>query len=100
MVDLTIWASREHILLFSFVCLGVVRWTVGSQEVLTNSWLVEISQGGEEAARDVAKRAGFTYVSPVSHANANKPAYIDNITWDYVKAEAGLITLWGNVFNG
>lgn len=39
--------------------------TTCSQEVITNSWLVEISEGGEEAAREIAKRSGFTYVSPV-----------------------------------
>ena len=65
-MDSSSWYHRGYSLLFSLVCLYVIGLTSCSQEVLTNSWLVEISEGGEDAAREVAKRAGFTYVSPVS----------------------------------
>lgn len=35
-------------------------------EVLTNHWLVQLEgDGGIDAAKEVAKRTGFTYVSPV-----------------------------------
>ncbi|KAJ8308813.1 hypothetical protein KUTeg_013687 [Tegillarca granosa] len=37
-----------------------------SREVLTNQWLVELDgDGGIEAAKQVAKRTGFTYVAPL-----------------------------------
>lgn len=41
-----------------------------SKEVLTNHWYVELDgDGGIEAAKQVAKRTGFTYIGPVSICN-------------------------------
>ena len=38
-----------------------------TQEVMTNQWLVQLNDHlGDQAARLVAKRNGFAYVSPVS----------------------------------
>lgn len=48
--------------------LAVVLGTWAAPEVVTNQWLVQLKGGlGEEAARLVAKRNGFSYVSPVSN---------------------------------
>ena len=45
--------------------------TCGS-EVLTNHWLVTLDgEGGIDAAKAVAKRTGFTYVSPVCFRRCN-----------------------------
>lgn len=66
MVEHGSWAQNCYSLLFSLACLCILGLASCSQDLLTNSWLVEISGGGEKAAREVAKEAGFTYVSPVS----------------------------------
>lgn len=66
MVEHGSWAQNCYSLLFSIACLCILGLASCSQDLLTNSWLVEISDGGEKAAREVAKEAGFTYVSPVS----------------------------------
>lgn len=65
MVEIESWISKVYCVVLSLACFSIISLTSCDQEVLTNSWLVEISEGGEAAARDIAKRAGFTYVSPV-----------------------------------
>lgn len=53
------WTS---LVLFIVINLHVVSGI----EVLTNHWLVELEgEGGIDAAKAVAKRTGFTFVSPV-----------------------------------
>lgn len=65
MVEIESWISKVSCVLFSLACFSIITLTSCEQEILTNNWLVEITGGGEAAARDIAKRAGFTYVSPV-----------------------------------
>jgi hypothetical protein len=45
-----------------------------SSEVMTNQWLVQLSDDlGPDAAKLVAKRNGFSYVSPVSTKLSSAP---------------------------
>ncbi|ESP02909.1 hypothetical protein LOTGIDRAFT_212426 [Lottia gigantea] len=67
MINLIIWKYRTIlavVVLFSF--FGSQQ-TVGEPvEVLTNQWLVELDHpGGPAMAKQIAKRTGFSYVSPV-----------------------------------
>ena len=45
-------------------------------EVVTNHWYVQLhGTGGENVARTVAKRNGFSYVQPVSRYHFLKPDF-------------------------
>lgn len=59
------WLDKELTVFLSFWLLGILAPTC-SEEVLTNHWYVELHEGGEGNAIKVAKRTGFSYVSPVS----------------------------------
>lgn len=42
----------------------------GSDEVITNSWYVQLhGNGGIPLAKQIAKRSGFTYISPILNSN-------------------------------
>ena len=57
---------REACLASGFLLLLAVAATYG-REVMTNSWFVRLNgDHGADVAKDVAKRNGFSFVSPVS----------------------------------
>ncbi|KAL5008533.1 hypothetical protein ScPMuIL_014114 [Solemya velum] len=62
------WLDKELTVFLSLWLLGVLSPTC-SEEVLTNHWYVELHEGGEDNAIKVAKRTGFSYVSPVLGSN-------------------------------
>ncbi|XP_067681531.1 neuroendocrine convertase 2-like [Haliotis asinina] len=67
MVNFQSWRTRRFLGILVTLALVLPELVVCKEvEVLTNSWLVELeAPGGARVARDVAKRTGFTYVSPV-----------------------------------
>lgn len=59
MVNLGKWTSI-------IVSIVINIYLACGTEVLTNNWLVELDgEGGIDAAKAVAKRTGFNFVSPV-----------------------------------
>jgi hypothetical protein len=65
-------AIRAWSMLFAVVCLvftdSLTEGSVGTgNDVMTNHWHVHLKDSfGKEAAMEVAKRNGFSYVAPVS----------------------------------
>lgn len=74
MVNFQSWRTRRFLGILVTLALVLPELVVCKEiEVLTNSWLVELeAPGGARVARDVAKRTGFTYVSPVGNCGSRE----------------------------
>ncbi|XP_052829695.1 neuroendocrine convertase 2 [Octopus bimaculoides] len=60
-----------HIFLLFILCQPIAEvQSIGSDEVITNSWYVQLhGEGGIPVAKELAKRSGFTYISPILSSN-------------------------------